>query len=64
MKGRLYKNFRWGLTGETQSMLVEDGIPVSRGAFVPVTGAEEIDLDGKFLLPALTDCHCTSSPLD
>ncbi|MHB8636637.1 MAG: amidohydrolase [Fimbriimonadaceae bacterium] len=58
MRATLYKNFRWGLTGESQALRVEDGRVTERGPNVSGLGAEEIDLGGRFLLPALTDCHC------
>jgi len=62
MKPRVYTNFRWGLSGEAQAMRVENGSVTQRGPQVPTEGADETDLGGKFLLPALTDCHCHILP--
>lgn len=58
---RLYANFRWGLTGQSQSMLVADGRVVARGPGVRADAAT-VDLGGRFLLPGLTDCHCHILP--
>lgn len=53
----LFTNFLWGLTGELQSMRVADGRVLERAPELPAEGSTKVDLDGKFLLPALTDCH-------
>src|SRR5689334_2586011 len=65
----LYTNFRWGLTGEPQEMLVRDGRvayrvqhappPAPSSPRRPQTGE---DLDGKFLLPSFIDAHCHILP--
>ena len=39
-------------------MRVEGNRVTHRGAQVPAQDADETDLGGKFILPALTDCHC------
>ena len=43
-------------------MRVENGRVTHRGPQVPTEGADETDLGGRFLLPALTDCHCHILP--
>ncbi|HLK14334.1 MAG TPA: amidohydrolase [Fimbriimonadaceae bacterium] len=62
MSSRLFTNFRWGLTGEAQSMLVEGERVVSRGSGVAPEGVDAVNLDGRYLLPSLTDCHCHILP--
>lgn len=59
---KLVRNFRWAETGETQHMLVEDGIVVYRGPELPETDAEVEDQGGKWLLPLFVDCHCHILP--
>lgn len=60
----LYTNFRWGLTGEPQQMLVENGRVVGRGPASPVdsTASETVDLEGRYLLPRFVDAHCHVLP--
>ena len=74
----LYKNFRWGLTGEPQEMVVENGRVVRRsplpqnGSFLRegVGGGRlrgpqvdgEDDLQGQYLLPGFIDSHCHILP--
>lgn len=58
----LYTNFRWGLTGERQAMLVDGGLVVDRASNLHAIGCEVIDLKGKFLLPGFIDCHCHVMP--
>src|SRR5579863_7393398 len=43
-------------------MRVEDDRVTHRGASAPLEGADAVDLGGKFLLPALTDCHAHILP--
>lgn len=59
---KLYTNFVWGLTGEPQEMLVEDGRVVFRGPSAGAVEAERIDLSGKNLLPSFIDSHCHILP--
>lgn len=56
----VYTNFKWGFTGELQSMRVEDGRVVERGA-IPVTN-DGVDLGGKWLMPSFIDAHCHILP--
>jgi len=62
---KLYHNFRWGFDAEPQKMLVEEGRVIFREpeSLAP-TGIEcpEIDLGGKYLLPAFIDPHCHILP--
>ena len=60
----LYRNFRWGLTGETQEMLVRGGRVVARGPAGSISdrGSRISDLAGKFLLPSFIDAHCHILP--
>jgi predicted amidohydrolase YtcJ len=60
----LYTNFRWGLTGEPQQMLVENGRVVGRGPASPETpeAAKTVDLGGRYLLPRFVDAHCHVLP--
>ncbi|HVT13254.1 MAG TPA: amidohydrolase [Fimbriimonadaceae bacterium] len=56
----LYTNFRWGFTGERQSMRVEDGRVVQRGPLA--AGEDSVDLGGKWLMPSFIDAHCHILP--
>jgi predicted amidohydrolase YtcJ len=63
---RFYRNFIWALTGEPQEMSVEDGRVVARNrqerdSGTP-SGAEIVDLGGRYLLPAFIDAHCHILP--
>ncbi len=65
----LYTNFRWGLTGEPQEMLVRDGRVAYRRQHAPPPAPSSPprpqtgeDLDGKFLLPSFIDAHCHILP--
>lgn len=59
----LYTNFKWGFTGEAQSMLVDAGRVVARSAEVEApTGVETVDLSGKWLMPSFMDEHCHILP--
>lgn len=60
----LYTNFRWGLTGEPQEMLVRDGKVVARGVPNQVRDprSEIRDLGGAYLLPSFIDAHCHILP--
>lgn len=60
----LLTNFRWGLTGEPQEMLVEHGRVVWRGRGDGPLGAEakRTDLQGNILLPKFIDNHCHVLP--
>jgi len=62
MKEGLYTDFRWGFTGEGQSMLVDHGRVVARGSDVDSADAERIDLGGKWLMPSFIDEHCHVLP--
>ncbi len=53
-----YTNFRWGLTGETQTMTIADGLVISRKSGL----GEGVDLQGAFLLPSFVDAHCHILP--
>ncbi len=58
-------NFQWGLDGEPQQMVVQNGLVVSRtkstGPLSPFDG-ETIDLQGFYLLPKFVDAHCHILP--
>lgn len=64
MSRQFYKNFFWGLTNEPQEMFVEDGMVVFRQEPEPgyIEGAETIDLQGAYVLPAFVDSHCHILP--
>src|SRR5579862_5307386 len=55
-------NFKWGFTGEPQSMLIRDGRVVARGPDVEFGQAESVDLEGKWLMPSFIDEHCHILP--
>jgi predicted amidohydrolase YtcJ len=61
MSVTLYTNFRWGLTGERQEMLV-DGTVVARDTALDATADNLQDLGGRWLLPAFVDAHCHILP--
>lgn len=54
----LFTGFRWWENDETQSLLVEDGRVVARGAEVSSPGAPTRDLGGRTVAPAFVDAHC------
>lgn len=63
------RNFKWGITGEAQEMLIEHGHVVARGPSIfplgpqrPSAGVEVVDLAGKTVLPAFVDAHCHILP--
>lgn len=61
----LYRNFRWGFDGEPQTLLVDSGRVVFRepvGLTPDVLDCNEIDLGGRYLLPAFVDAHCHILP--
>jgi predicted amidohydrolase YtcJ len=60
----LYANFRWGLTGELQEMLVRDRRVTARESSGQIRDprSEIRDLAGKFLLPSFIDAHCHILP--
>ncbi len=60
----IYKNFRWGFSGEPQEMAVENGRVARRGrpSDDGDESAETVDLGGRFLLPAFIDAHCHILP--
>jgi predicted amidohydrolase YtcJ len=62
----LYSNFKWGFTGEIQSMLVDNGRVVLRspdpGDQMKTDGVEAVDLAGKWLMPSFIDNHCHILP--
>src|SRR3989442_914891 len=60
-----YSNFKWGFTGEVQSMLVENGRVAWRTANTPNSKFQiqkSIDLGGKWVVPAFIDAHCHILP--
>jgi predicted amidohydrolase YtcJ len=58
-----YTNFKWGFTGETQSLLVENGRVSARGpGLVAPHGAQVSDLQGKWVMPGFIDNHCHILP--
>src|SRR4051812_8624097 len=65
-RATLYTNFKWGFTGEEQSMLVENGRVVVRGPGVgrrtSDSDAERVDLAGAWLMPKFIDEHCHILP--
>jgi len=56
-----FVNFRWGLDGSRQELLVEAGRVRSRAEKVE-GGSKVVDLGGAFLLPAFIDSHCHILP--
>jgi len=60
----LIHNFVWGLSGEPEFMLIENGRVVVRDpAIEPFPSAKRsIDLEGQYLLPAFIDAHCHILP--
>src|SRR4051812_24008349 len=62
MSPSLLTNFRWYATGEPQSMLIESGRVVWRGADGPKTAAETVDLGGATIAPKFIDNHCHVLP--
>ncbi len=63
MTNGLYTNFRWGFTGELQSMLVENGRGVWRDSRPTIHNPQStIDLKGQWLMPAFIDNHCHILP--
>src|ERR1044072_1785200 len=62
MATTLYQNFKWGFTGDEQSMLVENGRVIAREFGIPAGDTETIDLDGKGLMPSFIDNHCHILP--
>ncbi|HTQ11204.1 MAG TPA: amidohydrolase [Fimbriimonadaceae bacterium] len=56
------RDFRWGFTGQVQSMLVEGGKVVARGPSVAAESVESVDLAGKWLMPKFIDEHCHILP--
>src|SRR3982751_1933357 len=60
----LYTNFRWGLTGENQEMLLRGGKVVARGVTNQIRDprSEIRDLGGAYLLPSFIDAHCHILP--
>lgn len=60
----LYRNFKWGFTGEPQEMEVEKGRIVYRGApRSEIRDSEsEMDLKGRWVLPGFIDAHCHIVP--
>jgi predicted amidohydrolase YtcJ len=59
---KLLTNFRWGFTGETQWMLIENGRVISREGGEPPAELAPVDLQGVYLLPAFIDAHCHILP--
>ncbi|MFZ4508618.1 MAG: amidohydrolase [Fimbriimonas sp.] len=60
---KILKDFRWGLTGERQSMAIASGRVLWRDARAELPpGAEVENLDGKWLLPSFIDGHCHILP--
>jgi predicted amidohydrolase YtcJ len=62
VRPQLFKNFRWALSGEPQSMVVQEGLVVERGAFVQSEEADVTDLEGAYMLPSFVDSHCHILP--
>lgn len=60
----IWTDFRWGLTGESQQMVVEDGKVVERAAHIDIEGAQGrvVNVEGQWLLPAFNDAHCHILP--
>lgn len=58
----LYRNFKWGFTGEEQSMLVDGDRVVARAAGISSDTAQAVDLGGKWLVPSFIDNHCHILP--
>lgn len=60
----IWTDFRWGLSGEPQQMVVEDGKVVERGVHLDVEGApgRSVALEGQWVLPAFNDAHCHILP--
>jgi hypothetical protein len=58
----LFQNFRWGFSGEIQSMLVENGRVVARGEIPAFPHAEVFDLSDHWVMPAFADAHCHILP--
>ena len=61
---KVYSNFRWGFTGELQTMEVQNGRVVRRtnnvlGDLLP---SSAIDLGGQYILPSFVDAHCHILP--
>ena len=60
-----YTNFRWGLTGESQEMVVDRGRVVTRHQSAATNlevGDSIVDLGGAYLLPSFIDAHCHILP--
>jgi predicted amidohydrolase YtcJ len=58
-------NFKWGFTGEAQTMVVDSEKVVSREAVSGTVSAgcgKVVDLQGAFLLPKFVDAHCHILP--
>jgi predicted amidohydrolase YtcJ len=62
MNRQLHTNFVYGLTGERQEMLVENGLVITRSASVEAPGVPIIDHAGKTLIPPFIDSHCHILP--
>ncbi|MFI5384849.1 MAG: amidohydrolase [Fimbriimonadales bacterium] len=62
----LYTNFKWGFTGEPQSMLLENGRVVDRFANgnpkSKINNPKSVDFGGRWLMPAFIDEHCHILP--
>jgi predicted amidohydrolase YtcJ len=59
----LFQNFRWGLDGQMQQMLVDDGRVIDRSPNLDqVEGAAVENLGGHYLLPAFVESHCHVLP--
>ena len=59
----LHQNLVFALTGETQSILVEDDRVIARGADASAPeGVPRTDHDGRRIIPAFVDSHCHVLP--
>ena len=60
----VWTDFRWGLSGERQQMIVEDGKVLARGVNLDAgeSDAREVSFEGRWLLPAFNDAHCHILP--
>jgi predicted amidohydrolase YtcJ len=60
----LHHNFVFGLTGEREEMLVEDGLVIARAARIDAAAdAARVDHEGRMIIPPFIDSHCHILPV-